>query len=82
MKIIKLDIPQDTGGDATVCFTVESRPSTAQRKTGFASRLEPLACGDFARLKAKSIVEGDAEKADPAQAEPEAEPAGTVKVPE
>ncbi len=56
VKIFKLEIPQDMGGEASVCFTVESKPTTAQRKTGYASRLEPLACGDFARLKALSIA--------------------------
>lgn len=57
VKIIKLDIPEDLGGTATVCFTVESGPTTAQRKTGYASRLEPLPCEDFARLKAKTLIE-------------------------
>lgn len=57
VKIIKLDIPQDLGGEATVCFTVESRPTTAQRKTGFANRLEPLPCGDFIRLKSRSLTQ-------------------------
>jgi hypothetical protein len=51
VKLLKLDIPFDTGGDLPVCFTVESRPSTAQRKAGYAGRLDPLDCADFARLK-------------------------------
>ena len=67
VKIIKLDIPQDTGGELSVCYTVESRPSTSQRKTGFASRLEPLSCEDFQRLKSKSL----AQDAEPSQENPE-----------
>lgn len=62
VKIFKLEIPQDMGGEATVCFTVESKPSTVQRKTGYASRLEPLACGDFTRLKALSIAKAAEEQ--------------------
>lgn len=67
VKIIKLDIPQDTGGEFSVCYTVESRASTSQRKTGFASRLEPLSCDDFLRLKSKSL----AQDAQPTQENPE-----------
>lgn len=57
VKIIRLDIPQDTGGEFSVCYTIESRPSSTQRKTGYASRLEPLACDDFTRLKNKSLAQ-------------------------
>lgn len=67
VKIIKLDIPQDTGGEFSVCYTVESRASTSQRKTGFASRLEPLSCDDFLRLKSKSL----AQDSEPTQENPE-----------
>lgn len=52
VKLMKLTIPFDTGGDRAVCFTVESRPSTVQRNAGYAGRLDPLDCGDFERLKA------------------------------
>lgn len=79
VKIIRLDIPQDTGGEFSVCYTIESRPTTAQRKTGYASRLEPLACEDFARLKNKSLAqEGPAgpEKADDGASSDGKEPAG------
>ncbi|MDQ3001733.1 MAG: hypothetical protein M3Y08_10795 [Fibrobacterota bacterium] len=51
LRIIKLDIPLDVGGVKSLCYTVESRPNTAQRKAGFAGRLEPLECEDFQRLK-------------------------------
>lgn len=51
LRIIKLDIPLDVGGVKTMCYTVESRPNTVQRKAGFAGRLEPLECEDFHRLK-------------------------------
>jgi hypothetical protein len=57
VKIIRLDIPQDIGGEISLCYTVESRPTTAQRKTGYASRLEPLDCEDFLRIKSKSLVQ-------------------------
>jgi hypothetical protein len=59
VKIIKLDIPQDTGGEISLCYTVESRPTTAQRNTGYASRLEPLDCADFRQLKSKSMAADD-----------------------
>jgi hypothetical protein len=52
LRILKLDIPLDQGGERSICYTVESRPTTAQRKAGFAGRLEPLDCADFLRLKA------------------------------
>lgn len=56
VKVIKLDIPQDTGGTLVLCYTVESRPTIAQRKTGFASRLEPLDCAEFLRIKSRDSV--------------------------
>lgn len=56
VKIIKLEIPQDTGGEIAICYTVESRQTSAQRKSGYASRLEPLGCEDFQRLKNKSLA--------------------------
>lgn len=63
VKIFMLEIPQDMGGEISVCYTVESRPTTGQRKTGYASRLEPLDCGDFLQLKGKAL----AREAEPAQ---------------
>jgi hypothetical protein len=67
VKIIRLDIPHDMGGEIAVCFTVESRPTTAQRKVGYASRLEPLDCEDFRKLKARSLEqEAPADEADSA----------------
>lgn len=74
VKIIKLDIPQDTGGELSLCYTVESRPSTAQRKTGYASRLEPLDCADFQRLKGRAIAQ-EASPADSGNPEPQPEQA-------
>lgn len=60
LRIIRLDIPLDIGGTRSICYTVVSRPTTAQRKAGFAGRLEPLECTDFDRLKAVSQgKEGD-----------------------
>lgn len=58
VRIIKLDIPLDIGGERSICYTVESGPSSAQRKAGFAGRLEPLECTDFARLKTVSLKQG------------------------
>jgi hypothetical protein len=52
VKIIKLDIPMDTGGEKSVCFTVQSKSSSTHRKAGYASSLDPLDCSDFLRLKA------------------------------
>jgi hypothetical protein len=60
LRIIKLDIPLDHGGEKSICYTVESRPNTAQRKAGFAGRLEPLECSDFMRLKLVSKTQSDA----------------------
>jgi hypothetical protein len=57
VRVIRIDIPQDVGGETTVCYAVESKASSAQRKTGFASRLEPLSCEDFQMLKQKSLAQ-------------------------
>jgi hypothetical protein len=64
LRIIKLDIPYDLGGEGSVCYTVESRPTTAQRKAGYAGRLEPLECVDFNRLKTVSLGQGGGTKPD------------------
>lgn len=58
VKVIRLDIPMDVGGSSTVCYTVETRANTAQRKSGVASRLDPLDCEDFRMLKEKSLAQG------------------------
>jgi hypothetical protein len=65
LRIIKLDIPLDIGGEQSLCYTVESRPTTAQRKAGYAGRLEPLECTDFDRLKAVSQKQGGSQGGDP-----------------
>lgn len=70
LRILKLDIPLDAGGERSICYTVESRPTTAQRKAGFAGRLEPLDCPDFLRLKAvaeKANEEGKSNGLNPPQ---------------
>ena len=54
VKIIKLEIPLDAGGDLSVCFTVESKAATLQSTGGYASTLAPLACLDFTKLKIAS----------------------------
>jgi hypothetical protein len=77
VKIILLDIPHDMGGQITVCYTVESRPTTAQRKVGYASRLEALDCGDFRKLKARSL-----EMAEPAAEADSASTPGASQPPE
>jgi hypothetical protein len=51
LRLISLNIPMDIGGDSTLCFTVESRPTTSQRKAGYAGRLEPLECIEFVKFK-------------------------------
>lgn len=58
LRIIKIDIPLDIGGEKSVCYTVESKPTTTQRNAGYAGRLEPLECADFLRLKAVSAAAG------------------------
>jgi hypothetical protein len=70
VKIIRLDIPEDTGGELSVCYTVESGPATSQRKTGYASRLEPLDCADFQRLKGRFLAQ-EAAPSDTLNREPE-----------
>lgn len=62
LRILKLDIPLDLGGERSICYTVESGPSTAQRKAGYAGRLEPLECADFLRLKAVSDAANENDK--------------------
>jgi hypothetical protein len=74
LRIIKLDIPLDIGGERTVCYTVESRPNTAQRKAGFAGRLEPLECADFVRLK---TVSQDADSVQPDSIQQDGKPPST-----
>ncbi len=53
VKIIRLTIPTDAGDTLSICYTLEPKITTAQRKTGFASRLEPMECVDFQKLKEK-----------------------------
>jgi hypothetical protein len=67
LRILRLEIPLDIGGETTVCYTVASGPTTVQRKAGYAGRLEPLACADFIRLKAisQSAENGKTEDAGP-----------------
>ena len=59
LRIIQLEVPLDIGGARTFCYTVESKPESGQRKTGYASRLENLNCDDFQRLKKLSQLESD-----------------------
>ncbi len=66
LRILKLDIPLDIGGERSVCYTVESGPTTVQRNAGYAGRLEPLECSDFLRLKAVSAA-GENRKSDDKQ---------------
>jgi hypothetical protein len=54
-----LDIPLDVGGEKSACFTVGFPPSTAQRKAGYAGRLETLDCADFVKLKEASRVQAE-----------------------
>ena len=72
VRVMKLDIPLDIGGVRSICYTVESRPNTAQRKAGFAGRLEPLECADFARLKAVAQGQGGSQGGGSDEGAPEA----------
>ncbi|HKP97676.1 MAG TPA: hypothetical protein VJ385_18180 [Fibrobacteria bacterium] len=80
LRIIKLDIPLDIGGEKSLCYTVESGPTTVQRKAGYAGRLEPLECADFLRLKTASQKEGggkpDTDKSQPYPGEPASQEVG------
>ena len=58
VKLIRLDIPLDLGGELSVCYTLEAKVSTVQRKTGYASHLEPMECADFQKLKEKPTAQG------------------------
>jgi hypothetical protein len=58
LRIMRLDIPLDAGGEQSVCFTVGAPPTTAQRKAGYAGRLETLDCSDFMKLKEASLAQG------------------------
>ena len=62
-RLIRLEIPLDNGEVKSVCYTVERKLETQQRKTGTASKLLPLGCDDFTRLKAAA-----AQKSGPAGA--------------
>lgn len=57
LRIMRLDIPLDEGGEKSVCFTVGAPPTTAQRKAGYAGRLETLDCADFMKLKEASLAQ-------------------------
>jgi hypothetical protein len=59
LRIMRLVIPLDAGGEKSVCFTVGAPPSTAQRKAGYAGRLETLACSDFVKLEAAARAQGE-----------------------
>jgi hypothetical protein len=59
LRIMRLDIPLDVGGEKSACFTVGFPPSTAQRKAGYAGRLETLDCADFVKLKEASRVQAE-----------------------
>jgi hypothetical protein len=91
LRIIKLDIPFDIGGEKSLCYTVESGPTTVQRKAGYAGRLEPLECADFVRLKAVSGAQAtdpipdtgtEGEKPAPGTGEPASGDVGKPGVPE
>ncbi len=72
IRIISLRIPLDMGGEKTYCFTVLSSPTTAQRKAGYASKLESLDCADFQNVKKiseKSDTGIDSVKSVPGKAE-------------
>jgi hypothetical protein len=58
VKLIRLDIPLDLGGEISVCYTLEAKVTTVQRKTGYASHLEPMECADFQKLKEKPTALG------------------------
>jgi hypothetical protein len=57
LRIMRLDIPLDAGGEESVCFMVGAPPTTAQRKAGYAGRLETLECADFVKLKEASLAQ-------------------------
>jgi hypothetical protein len=73
LRVIKLQIPLDIGGEKAICYTVESKPTTIQRNAGYAGRLEALDCADFDRLKITSQrneTEPDSTQAAPDSGEP------------
>ncbi len=55
-RLIHLMVPLDNYEVKSVCFTVERKDPTLQRKTGYASTLLPLNCQDFERLKSPSTT--------------------------
>jgi hypothetical protein len=59
LRIMRLEIPLDAGGEKSACFTVGAPPSTAQRKAGYAGRLETLDCADFEKLKDAARAQGE-----------------------
>ncbi len=61
LRIMRLEIPLDAGGLQTVCYSVGNPPTTAQRKAGYAGRLESMECADFGKLKALAEAQGGSE---------------------
>jgi hypothetical protein len=55
-RLIRLEIPFDNGESKSICYSVERKDATMQRKTGYASNLLPLACADFDRIKAQGVL--------------------------
>lgn len=64
LRILRLEIPLDAGGDRSVCFTVGTPPATTQRKVGYAGRLDLLDCADFEKLKAAAQLQNGPVQAD------------------
>jgi hypothetical protein len=79
LRIIRLDIPLDAGGNRSVCYTVGTPAATVQRKAGYAGRLDSLDCADFERLKSASLSQ-----VGPGRPEPVAEDSSgtSPKIPE
>jgi len=50
-RLIRLDIPMDDSTTQSVCYSVERKTETQQRKTGSAGKLNNLSCEDFNQLK-------------------------------
>jgi hypothetical protein len=85
LRIMRLEIPLDVGGTRSICYTVGSRPTTAQRNAGYAGRLEPLDCADYDRLKAVAESQnggkesGEAAEGNPPGGEPESADPGKAQ---
>ena len=53
-KMMRINIPVPNGEPLQVCYIMEPKFETAQRKTGYSGRLTALSCEDFEKLRLRT----------------------------